>query len=381
MWKAFRKHRFVLFAASFDVTVVCLLLLMVLTFWGTLYQVDYGLYAAQQRMFRSWFFTFLGFIPFPGAKLVLWATFINLVLAGLLKYTYQWRKTGLLLIHYGLLLLVVSAGYTYYFAQESVLSLAEGEAANVSDDYHEWEIALWRQSMKGDTLTRDGEAIPLRSVTPGASVSFPSLPAAFTVEEAFSNCKALMGPPAPGFLENSLGINALDRLDASSDAAEDYPGVILAFSGRQAGKQIVYGGAPAATPIEVDGKPAFIALRRIKHPLPITLQLLDFRKSEHPGTAKARSFESDVVIYRDGVNKKATISMNKPYREAGFTFYQASFGQSGQGEVSTFAVVQNRGRLLPYICCLLVGAGLILHFALMLVQFARKKKLGENHAA
>src|SRR6185369_2940006 len=311
---------FVKLAGSFDVAVICLLLLMVLTFWGTLYQVEYGLYAAQQRMFRTWFFTFLGFLPFPGAKLVLWVAFINLALAGLFKHTYHWRKLGLLFIHYGLLLLLVSAGFTYHFAQESSLTLAEGEASNVSDDYHEWEIALWRQTANGDTLTKDGEALPLRSAKPGETISFNSFPAAFYLEEEFPNCKAMTGPQKPGFLPNGFDINELIGIDEASDPAENNPGVILAFTGKPEGKLIVYGGAPTATPIEVDGKPAFISVRRIKHALPITMQLIDFRKSEHPGTDKARSFESDVAIGHGGVFKKVNISMNKPYREAGFTF-------------------------------------------------------------
>lgn len=378
---ALLKNRYVRFAASFDVTIVCLLLLMVLTFWGTLYQVDYGLYAAQQRMFRSWFFTFLGFIPFPGAKLVLWAAFVNLTLSGLTKYAYTWRKAGLLFIHYGLLLLIVSAGFTYYFARESTLTLDEGGAANVSDDYHEWEIALWTETADSDTLHRDGEAVALGALAPGGMVSFDTLPATFTLEKKFRNCKALVGPPRAGFMANGFNINELVKLDEESEVSENTPGAILAFAGKTAAKLILYGGAPAAMPIELGGKSAFIALRRIKHPLPITLQLIDFRKKEYPGTDKARSYESDVAIGHNGVFRKASISMNKPYREAGFTFYQASFSQSGQGEASTFAIVRNHGRMLPYICCLMVGAGLILHFVMTLVRFARRKNLGESHAA
>lgn len=381
MWNSFKKNRFVKFAASFDVTVACLLALMILTFWGTLYQVDHGLYAAQNRMFNPWFFTFFGFIPFPGAKLVLWVTFVNLVLSGLIKHSYHYRKIGLLFIHYGLLILLVSAGFTYHFAQESYVTLAEGEASNVSEDYHDWEIALWRQTMDADTLTRDGEAVSLESIEKGGTVTFGSIPVTLKLEEKYRNSKALMGPPKQGLLPNSFDINELVPLDESSDAAENYPGIIVDFQNQAGGRMIVYGGAPAGTPIVLDGKPAFIALRRIKHPLPITLKLIDFRKSEHPGTNKARSFESDVAIGHGGVFKDASISMNKPYREAGFTFYQASFSQSGQGEKSTFAVVHNRGRLLPYICCLMVGAGLIIHFVLRLVQFASRKKLGVQNAA
>jgi hypothetical protein len=378
---ALLKNRYVRFAASFDVTIVCLLLLMILTFWGTLYQVEYGLFAAQQRMFRSWFFTALGFIPFPGAKLVLWVTFVNLTLSGLTKYAYTWRKAGLLFIHYGLLLLIVSAGFTYYFARESTLTLNEGEAANVSDDYHEWEIALWTESANGDTLRRDGEAVALSDLAPGRMVSFDTLPVTFTLETKYRNCKALVGPPKGGFMSNGFNINELVELDDESEASANSPGAVIAFAGKSGQKLILYGGAPTAMPIDLGGKPAFIALRRIKHPLPITLKLIDFRKKEYPGTDKARSYESDVEIGHNGIFRAASISMNKPYREAGYTFYQASFSQSGTGEASTFAIVRNRGRMLPYICCLMVGAGLILHFVLTLIRFARRKNLGESHAA
>ncbi len=381
MWNTIKKNRAVKIAASFDVTVICLLLLMILTFWGTLYQVDQGLYAAQQRMFRSWFFTFFGFIPFPGARLVLWVTFINLVLSAAFKYTYNWRKAGLLLVHFGLLLLIVSAGFTFHFAQESYLTLSEGEAANASDDYHDWEMALWRQDVVGDTLHRDGEAMAFPAIGEGDEISFSSIPATIRIDQKYVNSKAFMGPAKPGMMANSFNINELAKLEAASDAAENYPGLILEFPGQIQGKVIVFGGAPAATPIELNGKMAFVSLRRVKHELPITLQLLDFKKSEHPGTNKARSFESDVAIGHDGVFKRASISMNKPYREAGYTIYQASFSQSNMGEASTFAVVHNYGRLLPYICCLLVGAGLILHFVLKLVQYAIKKKFGNQHAS
>ena len=41
------------------VTVACLAALLVLTLLGTLYQVDNGIYAAQQRFFSAWI-TWLG---------------------------------------------------------------------------------------------------------------------------------------------------------------------------------------------------------------------------------------------------------------------------------------------------------------------------------
>jgi cytochrome c biogenesis protein ResB len=118
-------------------TVICLFLLFVLTFWGTIAQVQQGLYAAQERYFNSFFFLGAGFIPFPGAQLVLWVLFVNLmasITVTFKKYT-QWSNVGLLIIHFGLILYFVAAFMIFHFAQESNVRLAEGESTNVSVSY------------------------------------------------------------------------------------------------------------------------------------------------------------------------------------------------------------------------------------------------------
>jgi hypothetical protein len=42
------------------------------------------------------------------------------------------------------------------------------------------------------------------------------------------------------------------------------------------------------------------------------------------------------------------------------------------GENSTFAVVTNPGRVLPYVSSLLVFGGMLLHFALSFLGYVRK---------
>jgi hypothetical protein len=56
--------------------------------------------------------------------------------------------------------------------------------------------------------------------------------------------------------------------------------------------------------------------------------------------------------------------MNQPLRYQGLTYYQASFGKGDT--LSVLQVVQNPGWLLPYISCVLVAIGLIVHFAITL---------------
>jgi hypothetical protein len=122
------------FLGSVRITVVCLFLLFILTFWGTIAQVQQGLYAAQDHFFNSFFFLAHGFIPFPGAQLVLWVLFVNLICSLVLtfkKYT-QWANLGLLIIHLGLILYFVAAFMIFHFSQESNVRLAEGEQTNGS---------------------------------------------------------------------------------------------------------------------------------------------------------------------------------------------------------------------------------------------------------
>src|SRR5210317_2235495 len=146
------------FLKSYYLTVACLLLLMILTFWGTLYQVESGLYITKQRFFNSWFFLAGGIFPFPGARLVLWASFLNLLAVSLFRLTFSWSRSGMLLLHLGLLMLLVGASATLHFTDESSLTLREGEGTNVSVDHHTWELAAWTQTSRKDSTIRKVEA-------------------------------------------------------------------------------------------------------------------------------------------------------------------------------------------------------------------------------
>ena len=92
---------------SIPLTVICLALLMILTFWGTLYQVEQGLFAAQEKFFSSWFILLFGFFPFPGAKLVLGVLMLNLTGYMIHMLAFQPLRPGIVMIHAGLLILLI----------------------------------------------------------------------------------------------------------------------------------------------------------------------------------------------------------------------------------------------------------------------------------
>ena len=77
-----RLMRFFKIFSSLKFTVICLLLLAALVAAGTFYEVEYGLAAAHDRFFGSWFFFVAPWFPLPGVKAALAAVLLNLIAAG-----------------------------------------------------------------------------------------------------------------------------------------------------------------------------------------------------------------------------------------------------------------------------------------------------------
>ncbi|MCU0276626.1 MAG: cytochrome c biogenesis protein ResB [Acidobacteria bacterium] len=116
--------------------------------------------------------------------------------------------------------------------------------------------------------------------------------------------------------------------------------------------------------------------------LPFAVKLVDFQKTMHPGTEIPRSFTSKVEIIAGVAARDAIISMNRPLRTGGYAFYQSSFAEDdGQGQRSTFAVVRNSGRWLPYVASALIGLGLLLHFLSMLATALKKLHVPDGGSA
>lgn len=348
--------------------VVCLALLMVLTFWGTVYQVDHGLYAAQERFYNSWFLLLGGFLPFPGTQLVLAVLTLNL-LAYLGSLLVQPRVAiGILIMHVGLLTLLVGGGITHYFAEEAQLTLEEGETSSVAASYHHWEIAVWRE----DGGVRDVQAVTADGFAPGRTLRFDAAGITVAVEAYHRNARAFQSA-APGAGEgaiSSFGITSLRGAPPAREPAENVAGGL--FEVRADGQDpvlvILFGEDVAPRRFTTATGEYQIALRRVRTPLPFVVTLLDFKRELHPGTEMARAFSSDIEVNADGVDRTLTISMNKPFRERGYTLYQASYREEGARQWSTFAVTRNYGRLIPYVSTAVIVFGMVWHFVAVLVR-------------
>lgn len=362
--------------SSLKLTVVCLVLLTVLVLWGTVYQAEYGLYQAQHKFFYSWFFMILGIIPFPGTVMVMFVLFVNLVFSLIYRIGFRWSNIGNVISHLGIIILLVGGGLTFYFSEESSLSLREGETSSWSTSRTLWEVAVWKNS----GAEKEVYAMDADNLEPGDQLVFDDLNLRLKVSEFYKNSIALTGGLSgekPVF--NASGIKVIKSKPSAVEVGDNIPGLVvdaLPTAGGEGPRVLLYGQDQNPTAAPVSQESFGFSLRRKKMPLPITVQLKDFRMKMYPNSNIPKSYESTVRITgTEGLERDVVISMNKPLREANFTFFQSSYYIAPDGtQYSIFAVVKNVGRLLPYISSITIFTGLLIHFLVMM--FRRRKKKG-----
>ena len=379
-----RKIKLLQALASLRITCLGIFLLFLLTLWGTIAQVQSGLYLAQERFFHSFYFLVLGFIPFPGGQLVMWILFINVLAVMLICFVYSWKNFGILVIHIGLLMFFVSGYVILNTAEESHVTLKEGQATNVSSAFHDWELAIWEAPPE----RTDGKVI--RTVT-GVDVARLKINQPLPMEDSgiiiklleyHRNANAYAVNDGDSRYLNASGVQKIEAAKLEKEPERNTPGIILEVTTPEGSSHVIlYGAERIPTPIEAGGKTYHLSLRLKRYPMPFTLKLVEFIKEEHPGTQTARSFKSKVAVDTGGQWREKPITMNNPLRHREYTFYQSSFSvDQFRNESSTLAVVRNHGRVLPYISTFVTFAGLVIHFAMAAVNTRKRQRQGAPHA-
>jgi hypothetical protein len=414
--------RFTNFFTSLKLTVVCLALAMLLVLFGTLAQVEVGLYKAQNDFFRS-FLVYWGpkgadwRVPvFPGGYLVGGVLLINLIAGHLKRFGLSSRKIGLQLAHAGLILLLVGQLLTDMLSVESALHLRVGETKSYSESPRSFELAIISHV---DADTEEVVAIPGRLLTKGAKFKLANLPFTVCVNDAWRNTdisfRAPMQDKAPPLSTNGAARN-FDfhrAAETSSMDEKDLPTALLEFvaptgslgtwvasgwSGdeamvaavresylRRAGPQIADSIAQklsAPQSITVAGKAFTFTLRPRRVYTRFSLTLLKATHSVYASTDIPKDFRSRVRLQnpQTGENREVDIYMNSPLRYSGLTFYQYQMDageavtNAGRVPSTVLQVVRNPSWLTPYLACVMVSAGLIIHFLMHLVQFLGKRK-------
>ena len=355
-------------------TCLCLVFLFLLTFFGTLYQVDHGLFAAQQTFYNSYFLMLYNFLPFPGTQTVLGVLLFNLC-GYLVNMLFKEKvKFGIVIIHVGLVMMLLGGAITHHFAQESQLTLAEGEASNVTAAYHDWELALIRD----DGEKKDVRAVDSDDLKDGQTVDFSVPGLRVTAEKYFVSCLVNMNGAPANPPQSRMNIADLRSVPLNKEPERNIAGGIFAVqSGKETQRFLLFGEGDVSTqPVDIGGQPYWLVLRHKRFQIPMTISLAEFKREMHPGTQLAKGFSSRVTMTADGTERDVTISMNKPLRHRGYTLYQSSFREDQQtgAKSSTFSVVHNYGRLLPYISTGTIVFGMVWHFVFMLIKRTKQRE-------
>src|SRR5450432_1186259 len=137
------------FFASLRLTVVCLAVGMLLIFLGTLAQVHLGIHAVQERYFQSLFIFWSPpgaswKIPIlPGGYLLGTVLLLNLLAAHATRFQFSRKKIGIILLHFGVILLLLGQLLTGLFARETQMRIDEGQTLGYSEASREVELAVF----------------------------------------------------------------------------------------------------------------------------------------------------------------------------------------------------------------------------------------------
>jgi hypothetical protein len=340
--------------------------------WGTFYQVDNGIYAAQERFFRSWFFFVAGFLPLPGLQTVLAVTLVNVLFAGIKRFSFRFEKIGLVFMHAGLVLLIGGAGLSSRFVKESILTIAQKQIAFESVDLKHWELSLTVRGIADDASWTSSVNCALSSLKAGQLIRFPHVPKTIAIKHIYKNCEA-----------RGRSANVVDSLFPSASEAT-IPGMVLVYgdtarSSKQNPDILAYGGSGEAVTFPRLGDTITLSLLPGRAPLPLKIRLIDFIVEKHPGTMNTKKVQSRIHATGEGIDREVVISMNRPFRYRSLTFYQTGFSEGEGPKTSTLTVVDNPVRFLPHAASLIIVMGLLFHFGFLIsiaIAANRKKKNG-----
>ena len=369
--------------ASLKLTIACLVCLMVLVVACTLAQVRMGTLGAVTAYIRSavvwWQVPGAGFrLPvFPGGLTVGAVLLLNLVVAQGRRLEASWRKSGLWLVHAGLILLFVGEFVSGARQVEMQLAIEEGETVGFLESPRDLELAVTDVT---DPARDQVHGISESLLAHEKLIAVPGTPLSFRVHRYYQNAdlarRTGTEPAGPATAGVGVELIARELSPVSRDDERDLRAIYLEplADGRSYGTWLVSNALGAPQSFIHEGRTYTLSLRQRREYLPYSLTLKKFSHDVYPGTDIPKNFSSMVHLSNParGEERDVLISMNQPLRYAGKAFYQASFGKNDT--LSILQVVENPGWLLPYISCILVAAGLILHFALSLGRSLRRRQ-------
>ena len=399
-------YRGVTALASLRLTVFLFALSIILVFCGTLAQVDSGLWTAISTYFRNDFLVWIPFriffpramnvaggFPFPGGYLLGWVLMANLIAAHAIRFKFTPKRLGIIILHSGLVIMMVSEYVTGKFATEGSMLIFEGQSANYVMHPRETELAIIPE---GTSDNADVIAVPMKLMQRGGVIKDDALPFDVEVVKYMINSQLYKQEMPAEFLHHDFAKLPLSPLSAKNLATaglvathyladdrpetggvehnkEDRPAAYVRFRDKQSGRDL--GAYLVAVLLEdtpqsvaVDGKNYDVRLRLKRTYKPYTRASCRFRHDIYPGTKVPLNYSSRVRLIdpSKGVDRETLIYMNNPLYYGGETFYQQSFRPATRHGASSRAQ-SGLDDALSFV--LMVGLGLVPHFGITLVGF------------
>jgi hypothetical protein len=369
-------------------------------FFGTLAQIDSGIWTVVRDYFRSFYvwvplrlfaqfggvffglpgdLTVRGAFPFPGGWTVGGLLLANLLAAHLTRFRLTWKRSGVLILHAGLVLMMLGELITGLYAIEGNMVIEEGETSNVVIHNRFAELAVVDPSA-GDTDTVT--VVPGSLLKKGGTVRHDELP--FDVRVVRWMVHSHLEKPGPdadnpataGSGKERVAVGTGEVSGVATRQTVDTPSCYLELTGKD-GKRLgtyLFSVLLREQAVKVGGKTYEVALRFKQTYKPYSLELLKFRFDRYPGTNTPKNFSS-LVRLKDpeyGEDREVLIRMNEPLRHRGETFYQSGWNEKTE-RGTVLQVVRNPAWQLPYWSCGVVTLGMVLHFGLHLTNFLRRR--------
>ena len=366
------------YLASLKLAVSCLVLYFIVVFVGTLAQVDLGIFYTQKLYFQSLFIykEIFGInIPiFPGGGLIGLVLLLNLIMATVVKLKWTIKNSGLLLTHFGLILLLFGAGLSSCVTTESVMSIKEGSTSYFSEDRRKLELSIIDTSTPGYDYV---VSIPVSLLRKKKTITHPNLPFDISLVSHFSNSQLFFiedgsNPMISNGIGKDLTVKPIDVF--VRDDQRDNTSLIVEFLNQEKsyGTWLTALDLNGIQEVTIKNKTYKFILRPYRYYNTYSITLNDFIHDVYPGTTIPKDFASQITLVDDaaGEERDVRIYMNHPLRYKGKTFFQMSFAENDT--ISIFQVVDNPLWQIPYYSCLLISLGLLIHFCFHLVKFSKR---------
>ena len=376
--------------ASYGFAVIVLTFMLLLVLFGTLEQVNIGLFEAQKKYFESLFLVHYLFgtfpIPLPGVYLLMVLLFTNLSCGALIRARKDWRHPGMLIAHSGILLILLSGLVEYNYSDKGYLRLYEQEESNEFVSYYDWELSITKAdgALNGKQHLITHEQLVDLDPEDSRRFTLPNLPFDLVLDNFERNSQPQRAPMMPGAIDGIV----LLPLELAVEAEQNVAGIVATVIDKKTQaeqKAILWGFTRGPWGVEVGGEMWNIDLHHKRWKLArsaseetFSIRLDKFVHEEHPGTGMPSNFMSQVTRREKGLKSEIEISMNEPLRHKGFTLFQSSWGPQGAAPdtpvFSQFSVVRNPSDQWPKYSCYIIAFGLCIHFIQKLTIHIRREQ-------